>query len=42
MIIGIQESISPYSQRNLTLNYSMGGEIDLEEIGSKKFKDCDV
>ena len=33
---------SLFSQRNITFKYSVDTKIDLEAIGSKRFKDCGV
>ena len=35
-------NFSLFSQRNLTFKHSVGAEIDLEAIGSKRLKDCGV
>ena len=42
MIVGIQESISPYSLKKNTFEDSSDVEMSLEAKGSKRFRDCDV
>ena len=42
MIVGVQESISPYSLNEIPVSNIVDAKIDLKAIGSKRFKDFGV